>query len=481
MSQPLRGRRTQNSIRAGQLRPSEVIFGLRSPSLPVVNKKQNKNMPGTLGGPSGSHAAPANEAEHRRSRHRMPKPGEKNAPVFEPEKPEELGRFFDRVEDWFQDEEIVDNVEKKKRIVRYLDADSEVQWKALSKFSTGSYEEFKAQVMASYPAAEEVMKGSVTALKRKIKKIGPVAPDDRDELLSLIRIMTAEIMKLKKITPPIHTNRELVELFLGRLDAEFAARVANKLTVHRLISANNPANDDEVRNNEDMYDIEEVMEMAKQTSLEQANPFGKFLAVATTQASPVTVKLEEVVARLNDSINLQVQHSKEVDQRLHTLQNFMNQPKPAYEGTRPAQRSYGTRDNSGGTMNCFYCEGPHRMGDCDHVLLHLDLGLLKRVEGKLRLADGSMLPREAGKTTCALVEAMRYVKKGLVAVGLIKDKSSLYPREQATSYVQSRVEEDSERVMEDLIRTLGTERVRQCLQAREEYIAEAEEWEQNFE
>ena len=76
---------------------------------------------------------------------------------------------------------------------------------------------------------------------------------------------------------------------------------------------------------------------------------------------------------------------------------------------------------------------------------------------------------------------MRYVKKGLVAVGLIKDKSNLYPREQATSYMQSWVEEDSERVMEDLIRTLGTERVRQCLQAREEYIAEAEEWKQNFE
>jgi hypothetical protein len=109
--------------------------------------------------------------------------------------------------------------------------------------------------------------------------------------------MTAEIMKLKKIAPPIHTNRELVELFLGRLDVEFAARVANKLAVHRLISANNPVNQAAVRNPEDMYDIEEVMEMAKQTSLEHANPFGKFLAISTVQESPTSAKLEEAVAR----------------------------------------------------------------------------------------------------------------------------------------------------------------------------------------
>ena len=54
--------------------------------------------------------------------------------------------------------------------------------------------------MSSYPAAEEVTKGSVAALKPKIKKIGPVAPDERDELLTLVRNMTAEVVKLKKIT-----------------------------------------------------------------------------------------------------------------------------------------------------------------------------------------------------------------------------------------------------------------------------------------
>jgi len=438
-------------------------------------------MPGpVIGTGSVQPTASSSGIVNRGPKHRMPKPGDKNAPVFEPEKPEELGRFFDRVEDWFLDEEINDDAEKKKRIVKYLDADSEVQWKALSKFATGTYEEFKSQVMSSYPAAEEVMKGSVTALKRKIKKIGPVQPDDRDELLSLIRIMTAEIMKLKKIAPPIHTNRELVELFLGRLDADFAARVANKLTVHRLISANIPANQGAVRNPEDMYDIEEVMEMAKQTSLEQANPFGRFLAVSAVQSTPTTAKLEEAVAKLTDSIHLQTQHSKSVDQQLSKMQGFLNQPRTNFGEQRPSMKPFGARDGNPGQMDCFYCFGPHRMNECDQVKLHMDLGLVVKHEGRLKLSDGSRLPRENGKSTRDLVEALRTAKPGIIPMAKIQDKSSLYQRAPNAHYVQSQIEEDHESAMQELILKLGTDKARQCLQAREEFNAEAAEWEQNF-
>jgi len=254
----------------------------------------------------------------------MPKPGEKNAPSFDPEKPEELGRFFDRIEDWYADEGLIDDTEKKRRIVKYLDADSEIQWKALSRFSNGTFEEFKAQAMASYPAAEEVMKGSVAALKRKLRKLGPIAADERDDLLALIRIMTAEVMKLKRITPPIHTNRELVELFLSRLTPDFAGRVAGKLSIHRLVDT--AQNNNQVpRNPEDMYDIEDVMKMARHTSLEQANPFGKFLMVSSGSQASSGVKLEEAVARLTDTITLQTQYNKQMDQKLASLQSFMSQ------------------------------------------------------------------------------------------------------------------------------------------------------------
>ena len=153
----------------------------------------------------------------------MPKPGEKNTPTFDTERPEELGRFFERMGDWFADEEITSDVDKKKCIVKYLDADSEIQWKALSKFTDGTFEEFEREVMALYPKAEEIMKGSVSALKKKIKKLGLITVEERDKLLSLIWTMTAKVLKLKKIQPPIHMNRELVDLFLRSLTSEFAS------------------------------------------------------------------------------------------------------------------------------------------------------------------------------------------------------------------------------------------------------------------
>jgi hypothetical protein len=98
---------------------------------------------------------------------KMPKPGEKNAPTFDPEKPEELGRFFERMEDWFADEYIVDDTDKKKRIVRYLDPDSESQWKALSKFDTGTFAEFQDQVMVSLSKSGGDQKGFRNRTKKK--------------------------------------------------------------------------------------------------------------------------------------------------------------------------------------------------------------------------------------------------------------------------------------------------------------------------
>ena len=194
-------------------------------------------------------------------------------------------------------------------------------------FTDGTFAEFRKEVMASYPRAEEMLRGSVSALKKKILKMGPVAADDRDELLTLVRTMTAEVQKLKKITPPIHTNRELVEMFLGRLTPDFATRVANKLSVHRLMKAQNPEDDPLARNTEDMYDIDEVMRMAKHTSLEHANPFGKYLHGVPGIATETNVKLEEAVARLSDSIKAQTHYNQQVDQRLANMQTFLSQPR----------------------------------------------------------------------------------------------------------------------------------------------------------
>jgi hypothetical protein len=427
------------------------------------------------------------------STRKMPKPGEKNAPSFDPSKPEELSRFFERIEDWFSDENISDDDDKKRRIVRYLDPDSEAQWKALPKFTAGTFQEFKDEVMAAYPQAEEVTKGSVSALKRKIKQVGPVAADERDDLGLLIRIMTAEIVKLKKITPPIHTNRELVDLFLGRLTTDFASRVAQKLAMHRVVQATAAATQG-ARNPEDMYDIDEVMQVAKHTSLESANPFGKFLASNLGSQSEVTAKLEEAVVKLTDTMTInnqaQEQYMKRVDQRLSTFQTFLNQPRPAPQGLPTASsgfsRGLGPPQNhvqTGPVATCYYClKTGHRMGDCEDMLRHIDLGWVKKIEGRWKQADGNQLPRDPVKSTKDLIEANHQSRPGIIPMSRI-DKA-LYQGEAVSAYSQQQTTAGDDRDMRELsalVQRIGIDRLQGFLtEQTQDMIADEEEWEQNF-
>ena len=529
--QPSRGRQTQNSLRAGL--PSESsgpetrsTSHRRSQSIPLPfissvsqatsqfplnsisiskNPENPQNAmstsnPGQSSVPSTSAGAGntntqniplgGSRAQPPSMRLRMPKPGEKNAPAFDTDKPEELGRFFDRIEDWFMDDGLVDDGEKKKRIVKYLDADSEIQWKALPSFAAGTFEEFKAEAMSSYPAAEEVMKGSVAALKRKLKRIGPIATDERDDLLSLVRVMTAEVMKLKAIAPPIHTNRELVDLFLSRLTPDFANRVAGKLSIHRLVDTtqqNNP----NPRNPEDMYDIEDVMKMAKHTSLEQANPFGKFLLGAQSNQSASSVKLEEAVARLTDSINLQTQYNRQMEQKMSSLQSVMSQSRSTQN------QGYGVNNQSafnrnpmpvsttgypGLTGRCFYCEqSGHRMPECSQVEKHLELGWLKKVDGYLRLSDGSKLPKDSSRPTKDVVESLNKPTPGIIK---LPAKTNLYSNSSdAISLLQTQAggdgPEDEVKFVLELAQRIGLDKAKNLMAAQMQAMEE-EEWEQNF-
>ncbi len=527
--QPSRGRQTQNSLRAGlpseasssETRPTSnrrsqsvsVPFISQSPSqFPLnsisssIEKSENpktamssltigqSNVPSTSTGAGNTNTpnipAGASQAQPSSVRLRMPKPGEKNAPTFDVDKPEELGRFFDRMEDWFADDGLKDDGEKKKRLVKYLDADSEIQWKALPSFSAGTFEEFKAEAMSSYPAAEEVMKGSVAALKRKLKRLGPIASDERDDLLALVRVMTAEVMKLKKITPPIHTNRELVELFLGRLTPDFANSVASKLSVHRLVDATQNKNVSP-RNPEDMYDIEEVMKMAKQSSLEQANPFGKFLLGAQSGQSVASVKLEEAVAQLTDSINLQAQYNRQNDQRVSNLQSVMSQNRqvqsqgygvnnqPAYNRSQMPMPNAISAIRSG---NCFYCEeAGHRIPDCGEVKRHLELGWIIKVDGFMRLPDGSKLPRDPSKSTKELIDNLHKQVPGIIK---LPAKTNLYSSSSGVvSLLQTQAgneQKEEDRLVLELVQRIGYDKAKDLLTTQMQTIEE-EEWEQNFE
>lgn len=185
-----------------------------------------------------------------------------------------------------------------------------------------------------------------------------------------------------------------------------------------------PAN----RNPEDMYDIEDVIEMVKQTVMEHTNPFGEFLWMSEGSNSDSSVKLEEAVACLTDMINLQTQHNKQVDQRLASLQTFLSQPKQqppsGYGGQSSYNRGYTPAPENGPSSDCFYCRGSdgHRIQKCLDALKHLDIGWIKRIDGQLRLPDGLQIPRDGNKSMKEVVESLNKSRPGVIPTSKIQDK-----------------------------------------------------------
>jgi hypothetical protein len=241
-----------------------------------------------------------------------------------------------------------------------------------------------------------------------------------------------------------------------------------------------------------MYDIEDVMNMAKHTSLEHANPFGKYLGITSGASSDVGMKLEQAVAKLTDTINLQVQHSKQVDQRLANMQSYMNQPRsvPSAMNVQP-QNNRGsappqTHVNPTYSLSCFYCGGPHRIADCDSARAHLDLKWVKQFDRYLRLPDGAQIPRMQNKTMKEVVEELNKTP-GIIPVAKIQDKSNLYQDTgPVASYTQlQNPETDDLRTLAELIQKVGLEQLQQLVAnqlnpSMEELEAEEESFTQNF-
>ena len=413
---------------------------------------------------------------------RMPQPGEKNAPEFDVDKPQELHRFFERMDDWFAIESIVLDAEKKRRLVRYTDVDTEQQWKAMAEFVNGTYDEFKEAILVSYPKAVDVNRGSVEALKRKVRNLGVIDVSEKDLLLALVRIMTAEVAKLKKLNPPIHTNRELVEIFLKCLTKGFAAKVAQKLSIHRVsatLAPNaNQAGQQQPRNTEDMFDISEVMEMAKLTAQEHANPFAKYLGASSSDSGggETIAKLEETVASLKDTIKLQQANYQMIDQKLGALvqASTRNQQSGNY-GMRPGNFAQGS--STGMDPRCYYCcETGHRISDCVHVFAHMNKGWIKKVLGQIKLPDGQNVPRDGTKSMREVVEELNKMIPGIIPTSRIKE--SLYQGGVQTKMIDK--DEEATNMLVALVQQIGIGGLKRALEKENFHLAKEEDQEGTF-
>lgn len=369
---------------------------------------------------------------------RMPKDGERNAPTFSNDKPEELPRYFRRMEEWFKDDNVEDEKLKKKKLVDYVDLGVSEEWIAFREYSdvTSTYEDFKAAIKNSYPSVAQAEKASLDRLRRKVSAHPIIEIQETEHVASLTRIMRAEIGKLTKVKPPLCANSDLVSLFLSRLDPEFRQVLFHNLRTKGPSKKAADATTSEAHD-EDPFTIEEVFEMAAQTSRESKTPLGRFLTSGTVALSngrarsagpsAVEVKLEESSAKLLDSMDLQQKRSTQLQEKLLELierqsqaftkivsQQTQNQPRAPYQSSGPSQpRPYGGDSSD---SKCYYCGTfGHRIPDCKLVVEDESLKLIERgPDGRFRLANGQNIPYDPKRALRDFV--LESAKRGIIPV-----------------------------------------------------------------
>jgi hypothetical protein len=379
-------------------------------------------------GPSLPTTVTPQKTSYIMSEKRMVAPGSKDAPRFKSSKPEELRRFIRLMEDLWKDAGVTSDLAKKTMIGKYADADSEEEWAAFNSFEDGhSWEEFKEELIENYPEAAAAERGTPARLRQICSETAKVRLGDMPALYSFRRAFMAEAKKLRK-EPAVMANRELVELFISCLADTLASAVlqylGNKSADAKAGSVKSSVGNIVARRPEDRYDLDDICQAALTVS---ENSQGMFTLMNKTEergvlllSQPIsenrvlTDKLSELEGEQALDKDRMVSLGKTLEARMGGLEEMIktlmkqgqaNEAQGGCKGeckganckthepsSNPAQKWGGkSLDNE----KCFWCGlFGHFQADCEDLKNQIRLGNVKlNQEGKLRLKDGSFIPK----------------------------------------------------------------------------------------
>lgn len=365
------------------------------------------------------------------SERRMVAPGAKDAPRFKSSKPEELRRFIRLMEDLWKEAGVTNDRTKKTMIGKYADQDSEEEWAAFDTYEDGhSWDDFKEELIENYPEAAAAERGTPAKIKKICSETDKIALGDLIAFYSFRRSFLSEAKKLLK-PPAVMANRELVELFIGCLTDAFASAVIQYLGNQATDSKTTTSKGKQAssignvvsRRPEDRYDLEEVCQAALKVS---ENSQGMYNLINKTERSmmlftqPVSEnkalaeKLNELEGEQALDKDRLVSLGKTLEAKIGGIEDLIknlvksksdheaqNNCKGDCKGgndhiheanSAPAQRWGG---KSYENEKCFWCGlFGHFQADCEDLKAQLRLGTVKmNHEGKLRMKDGSFIPR----------------------------------------------------------------------------------------
>ncbi|KAK0432077.1 hypothetical protein EV421DRAFT_1911268 [Armillaria borealis] len=306
------------------------------------------------------------------STQKMPRPTARDAPRFDGNKSENIRRFLSQMEDLFSDCSITDDAEKKKQLVHYTDADTEEEWKSLDEYDTGTFAKLKEAIVKNYPEAQDVEAGTVNRLTRITRLFKNLGLDEREE---------------ENVSARLSIKRGLKSSMTPATAPAAAASAATTTTAKTIVRR------------EDLHTLTEVVAEADDIALNTSGIYG------VTEASP----LEISSSSRKDSLGLKV----EVEEVKQQVVNFLDRldisekqsdvrQKQLLEAFQQAKNT-GTqqsrpRNNEGNSASandvCWYDRKlGHYARDCEQTKKHIVEGLLKIVNKKILMSDGSQ-PRK---------------------------------------------------------------------------------------
>ena len=367
---------------------------------------------------------------------RMVKSGSKDAPRFKSSKPDELRRFIQLMEDLWQEAGITSDQAKKEMIGKYADQQCEDEWKAFDAYEEGySWEDFKEELLENYPEAAAAERGTTAKIRKICSETSGIQLGDLVSFYAFRRSFLAEAKKLRQ-DPPLMANRELVELFIGCLTDAFASAVIQYLGNQSIgskaikkkgkepsSSLSNDVDPVVARRSEDRYDLEEVCQAALKVS---ENSQGMYNLIHKSERSmmlytqPVTEtkalseKLNELEGEQALEKDRLVSLGKALEARMGGIEDLIKSlVKPKSENSVQSVCKGECKGGSGHTHEtsnnpaqrwcnksldnekCFWCgQFGHFQADCDDLKSQVRQGNVKlNHEGKLRMKDGSFIPK----------------------------------------------------------------------------------------
>ncbi|PBK84996.1 hypothetical protein ARMGADRAFT_1036701 [Armillaria gallica] len=235
----------------------------------------------------------------------------RDAPKFDSKEPENLCHFLGQMEDLFSNYSIT-NDDKKKKL----------------EYDGGTFTEFKDTILKNYPEVADVETGTWERLTHILHKFLNLGADECKLYLKFERRFLTEAKKLQK-PPVLVTNRELVEKFTESLSPMFQENIMLQSSIKHGIKnvTSMPAGAGAapvvmrpIKRCEDMHTLDEVVAEADDITLNSSTSYllsatsGSVSLTGATSGSGIKAEFEDVkqqVAALLDCIDNVQKHAVE--------------------------------------------------------------------------------------------------------------------------------------------------------------------------